>query len=360
MRSYLVRRFLMAIPVILGILIVTFTIARLIPGDPCHSALGEHATEAACASFAARMGLDKPILVQLGIYMENILFRGDFGDSIRYSRPVSTLLIERLPVTLELGTAAILLAVLVGVPAGILSAVRRNSGVDVATMMGANIGVSMPVYWLGLMLAFVFAVYLKDTPFALPPSGRMTAGLLPAPFYEVWGWNLARGSFAYLIADFISNFAVFNSIITAQWEVLKDALAHLILPAVALSTIPLAIIARITRSSMLEVLGREYVRAARAKGVAERNVVMKHAFRNALLPVVTVIGLQTGTLFAGAVLTESIFGFSGVGRALFDAITGRDYPIIQAFTVVIAIGYVFINLVVDISYAFLDPRIKLS
>ncbi len=360
MFQYVLRRLLLAIPVILGILVVTFTIARLIPGDPCRSALGEHATEAACTAFAARMGLDQPVTTQLGIYMTDILVRGDFGESIRFSIPVMQLLIERLPVTLELGVAAMFLAVLVGVPAGIISAVRRNSAVDVTTMIGANIGVSMPVYWLGLMLAFVFAILLKDTPFWLPPSGRLTAGVLPVPFYEAWGLNLSRGTFLYMLADFISNFAIFNALITFQFNVVFDALKHLILPAVALSTIPLSIIARITRSSMLDVLGREYVRSARAKGVIERKVILKHAFRNALLPVVTVIGLQTGTLFAGAVLTESIFGFSGVGRALFDAITGRDYPIIQGFTVVVAIGYVLINMLVDISYAFIDPRIKLN
>lgn len=360
MFQHIVRRILLSIPVILGILVVTFVIARLIPGDPCRSALGEHATEAACTAFAARMGLDQPIYAQFGIYLSDILFRGDFGESIRFSIPVSQLLIERLPVTIELGLAAMILAVIVGIPAGIISAVRRNSTTDVVTMIGANIGVSMPVYWLGLMLAFVFAILLKDTPFWLPPSGRLTAGVLPTPFYEMWGWELEKGTLFYTIADFISNFAIFNSIITGQFKVLGDAIQHLILPAVALSTIPLSIIARITRSSMLDVLGREYVRSARAKGVIERRVILKHAFRNALLPVVTVIGLQTGTLFAGAVLTESIFGFSGVGRALFDAITGRDYPIIQAFTVVVAIGYVLINLLVDISYAFIDPRIKLN
>lgn len=359
MSQYIIRRLLLSIPVILGILVVTFAIARLIPGDPCRSALGEHATEAACNAFAERFGLDQPVWVQLGIYLNDI-FRGDFGESIRFSIPVTRLIIERLPVTIELGIAAMLVAVSLGVPLGVISAVRRNSSVDVATMIGANVGVSMPVYWLGLMLAFVFAILLKDTPFWLPPSGRLTAGLLPTPFYEMWGWNLTAGTLTYQIADFFSNFAIFNSLITFQFDVFWDALRHLILPGVALATIPMSIIARITRSSMLDVLGREYVRSARAKGVVERKVILKHAFRNALLPVVTVIGLQTGTLFAGAVLTESIFGFSGVGRALFDAITGRDYPIIQAFTVVVAVGYVVINLIVDISYAFIDPRIKVS
>ncbi|MDA1330115.1 MAG: ABC transporter permease [Chloroflexi bacterium] len=360
MSQYVFRRILLAVPVIIGILVVTFTIARLIPGDPCTAALGERATVQACEAFNERMGLDQPLTVQLGIYMRNVLLRGDFGDSIRFSRPVSIMLIERLPVTIELGVAALAIAIAIGVPAGIISAVRRNSTIDVVTMIGANIGVSMPVYWLGLMLAYVFAILLKDTPFWLPPSGRLTAGLLPTPFYEAWGWQLTKDTTAYLISDFISNLAIINSILTFQWNVLQDALRHLILPAVALSTIPMAIIARITRSSMLDVLGREYVRAARAKGVSERQVVLKHALRNAMLPIITVIGLQVGTLFAGAVLTETIFGFSGVGRALFDAITGRDFPVIQAFTVVIAIGYVLVNMLVDLSYAFIDPRIKLQ
>lgn len=359
MRQYILRRILLTIPVVLGILVVTFVIARAIPGDPCRSALGERATAAACNAFNQRMGLDKPVLVQLGIYMREILLKGDFGSSIRYSRPVSQMIIERLPVTLELGLTALFIAILVGVPMGVLSAVRRNSSVDVATMVGANIGVSMPVYWLGLMLAYVFAILLKDTPFWLPPTGRLTAGLLPAPFYEAWGLGLTRGTTPYMIADFFSNFVFLNAIITGQWNVLVDAVRHLILPALALSTIPLSIIARITRSSMLDVLGREYVRAARAKGVAERLVILKHALRNALLPVITVIGIQVGTLFAGAVLTETTFGLSGVGRALFDAITGRDFPIIQGFTVVVALGYVIINLLVDVSYAFIDPRIRL-
>jgi peptide/nickel transport system permease protein len=306
------------------------------------------------------MGLNEPVPVQLGIYMRNIMLEGDFGTSIRFRRPVSLILIERLPVTIELGVSALLLAIAIGVPAGIVSAVKRNSSIDVATMVGANIGVSMPVYWLGLMLAYLFAILLKDTFLWLPPSGRLTAGVTSTPFFSVWGWELVQDTASFTIANFFSKLVLFNSLITGQWEVLKDALRHLILPAVALSTIPLAIIARITRSSMLDVLGQDYVRTARAKGLIERVVVLKHALRNALLPIVTVIGLQIGTLFAGAVLTESIFSFPGVGTALFDAITGRDFPVIQAFTVVIALGYVTINLLVDISYGFIDPRIEVE
>lgn len=359
MTQYTIRRLLLAIPVLLGILIVTFALARMIPGDPCKAMLGEKASAQVCERFTQQYGLDKPIPVQFWIYMKDI-FRGDFGASIRFSRPVTTIMIERLPTTIELGSIALVLAILVGVPAGIISALRRNSIVDVIVMVGANIGVSMPVYWLGLMLAYVFALKLKGTPFWLPPTGRLTAGVVAVPFYEVFGWEAQAETLKFHIMEFFANLYIFNSIITGDWKVLGDAIQHLILPAVALSTISLAIIARMTRSSMLEVLQQDYVRTARAKGLKERLVIWKHAFRNALLPIITIIGLQVGTLFAGAVLTESIFGLAGVGRMLFEAITARDFPIIQGFTIVIAAGYVIVNLIVDLSYVIIDPRIRLE
>ncbi|HEX9679948.1 MAG TPA: ABC transporter permease [Anaerolineales bacterium] len=359
MLQYTARRLLSSIPVLIGILVVTFLLARLIPGDACHAILGEHATAAACERFDRANGLDRPITVQFVIYMGRML-QGDFGDSIRFSRPVSLILVERLPVTIELSLSALAIALVIGIPAGIVAAVRHNSSTDVATMVGANIGVSMPVFWLGLMLAYVFALLLKDTPFALPPSARLTAGMSAVPFYQVFGWQVVKGSSLEQFLEFFANLYIFNSILTSQWEVLGDAIKHLILPSVALSTIPASIIARITRSSLLEVLGLEYIRAARAKGMPERTVIFKHALRNALLPVVTVIGLQLGGLLGGAVLTETIFGLAGVGRILFEAITARDYPIIQAFTVVIAVGYVTVNLIVDLSYTFLDPRLRLT
>jgi peptide/nickel transport system permease protein len=265
-----------------------------------------------------------------------------------------------LPLTLELGLSALILAVLVGIPLGVISAVKNNSIVDVFTMILANIGVSMPVYWLGLMLAYVFALLLRDTPLWLPPSGRLTAGLVAIPFYEVYNLTFTPASIRFHVYEFISNFYIINSLLTFNWDVLGNAIRHLILPAVALSTIPMAIIARMTRSSMLEVLSQDYVRTARAKGLFERFVISKHAFRNALLPIVTIIGLQLGTIFSGAVLTETIFGLAGVGRILFEAITARDYPIVQAFTVVIAFGYVIMNLVTDLSYVLIDPRIRLE
>ena len=200
----------------------------------------------------------------------------------------------------------------------------------------------------------------EDTAFVLPPSGRLTAGVFSTPYYEVWGWELTEGSVWAKIHEYVANHYIFNNLITGQWEIFRDAVKHMILPAVALATIPLSIIARITRSSLLEVMGKDYIRTARAKGVKERTVVRSHAFRNALLPVVTIIGLQLGALMGGAVLTETVFNLGGVGRALFDAITGRDYAIVQGFTVVIAAGYVIVNLLVDLSYAYLDPRIRLE
>lgn len=357
MIRYIIRRLLAAIPVLFGVLAVTFVLARLVPGDPCTAMLGEKATPEVCARFNREKGLDKPIPVQFAIYTRDVL-RGNLGESIRFKRPVTQIMVERLPMTIELGIASLLIAVAVGIPAGIFSAIRQNSLVDVLTMIGANVGVSMPVFWLGLMLAYIFALLLKDTPFWLPPSGRVSAGVNPVPFYEVYGWNVTKGTTQYRILEFFANLYILNSIITLNWEVLKDTLKHLILPAVALGTIPMSIIARMTRSSMLEVLGLDYVRVARAKGLPEWRVILGHAFRNALLPVVTIVGLQLGTVFGGAVLTETIFGLAGVGRILFDAITARDYPIIQGFTLVIAIGYVTVNLLVDISYAFLDPRIR--
>ncbi|NTV63029.1 MAG: ABC transporter permease, partial [Oscillochloris sp.] len=265
---------------------------------------------------------------------------------------------ERLPLTIELGMSALLVALLIGVPLGIMAALRRNSAIDVATMVGSNVGVSMPIFWLGLMLAYVFALLLKGTPLQLPPSGRLSSGLTSIPFYEVWGWQVDLKSGSGQLLQFFANLYLLNSLVTFQWEVLGDALRHLILPALALGTIPMAIIARMTRSAMLEVLGRDYVRTARAKGLSDLVVTMRHAFRNALLPVVTVVGLQLGTIFGGAVLTETIFNLAGVGRILFDAITTRDYPIIQGFTLAISIGYMLVNLLVDLSYGWLDPRIR--
>ena len=359
MTTYILRRLLLSIPVIIGILFATFALARLIPSDPCRAMLGEKATDEVCDQFLKRHGLDKPIPVQFAVYMGEI-FKGDFGNSFRFSMPVTEILSQRLPITIELSLAALSISLLVGIPLGIISAVRHNSWVDVLTMLWANIGVSMPVFWLGLMLAYFFSLTLKGTPFQLPPSGRLSPGLIPDPFFEVWNMSLTEGTAIYLTAEFISRMNILNSILSGDWKVFKDAAQHMILPAVALSTIPMALIARMSRSSMLEVLGQDYIRTARAKGLKQRTVVIRHALRNALLPIVTVVGLSLGGLLGGAVLTETVFNLAGVGRILYEAITARDYGIVQAFTVVIAVFFVVLNLIVDISYAYLDPRIRLN
>jgi peptide/nickel transport system permease protein len=355
--NYIARRLIYAIPVLIGIVLVVFLLVRAVPGDPCRAMLGERATEEACQAFNEANGLNEPVWVQMGIYLGNLL-TGDLGESIRFSRPVSVILMERLPLTIELSIAALSLALIVGIPLGIAAAMRHNTSVDVGTMAVANVGVSMPVFWLGLMLAYLFALVLKETPFALPPSGRLDPGVSSVPFYEVWGWELEPNTFGTNLAIFFSNFYVLNTLVTGQWVVFRDAVQHLILPALALATIPMAIIARITRSSLLDVMGSDYIRTARAKGAVERRVVIHHGLRNSLLPVVTIGGLQLGLLLGGAVLTETVFSLAGVGSALVDAIFSRDFPVIQGFTLVVALIFVIVNLAVDVSYAYLDPRIR--
>jgi peptide/nickel transport system permease protein len=391
MIGFIVRRLLAGLVVLFGVTLFVFLLARVIPGDPCVAAHGEKATAEVCEAFAVRYGLDKPIPIQFGIYLgvlnaaadgfamlfteagfpgfyflpeflgggANGLIHGDLDESIRFGRPVSDIIIERLPVTLELTFFALLFATIVGVPLGILSAVRRGSATDVGTMVGANLGVSIPVFVLGLFLQIVFAIWLKDTFFALPPSGRVSAGGTPPPLAEVWGLEHLEGPPAAILT-FISNMYVVNAILTLNWELFTDALSHLILPAIAVGTIPLAIIARMTRSSLLEVLGLDYIRTARAKGLREQVVVVRHGLRTALLPVVTVIGLSLGAFLSGAVLTETIFGLTGIGKTIIDAVQGRDYIVLQGVTICVAAAYVIVNMLVDITYAFLDPRIRLT
>jgi len=357
MLGYAIKRLLSAIPVIFGILVVTFSLARLIPGDPCKSILGDKASATTCAEFVRHYGLDQPIPVQFLYYLRDIA-QGNFGNSIRFSRPVTQIIVERLPMTMELAIIALIIATLAGITIGIFAARRHNTAADVGTMALANVGIAMPIFWLGLMMAYVFGVMLKGTPFWLPPSGRLSAGLSSVPFYEVWHWDLAKDAIGTKFLEFVSNFYIFNALITFNWPILGDALRHMVLPALAVATIPMAVIARMTRSSLLDVLGRDYVRTARAKGVPDNKVVRRHALGNAMLPVVTILGLQMGALLSGAVLTETVFGLAGVGRMLVEAIFARDYPIVQAFTVMIATIYVVVNLIVDLSYTYLDPRVR--
>jgi ABC-type dipeptide/oligopeptide/nickel transport system permease component len=356
MTKFIIRRLLITIPVLFGVIVLVFVIGRLLPGDPCRILLGERASDAVCADFNHRFGYDKPIAEQFVTYLVN-LSHGDLGTSFRTSRPVSELLIQRMPMTLELTIYALTIATIFGVLLGIASAVRRNSATDVVTMGFANLGVSIPVFVLGLVLAFVFAIVLKGTPFALPPSGRLSAGIQLVPLATRWGLEGVQGPVRAVI-DFVSNMYTVNALLSLQWDIFIDGLRHMILPAIALATIPLAIIARITRSSLLDVLGLDYIRTARAKGLSERSVIRSHGVPNAMLPVVTIIGLQVGALLSGAVLTETVFNLAGVGKAVYESILSHDFAVIQGFTLVIAIIFLTVNLLVDISYAYLDPRVR--
>jgi len=358
MVQFIIRRTLLLLPVLIGILLVTFVIVRAIPGDPCKAMLGEKATAETCDAFRERYGLNDNIFVQFYRYMVNMA-KGDLGDSIRFTRPVSDIIAERLPLTVELTLFAMIFSTVFGIFLGIISALRRNTIIDTITMMIANVGVSMPVFWLGLMLAYLFAITLKGTPLALPPSGRLTAGFSMVSLSQEWGITNPEGLQRFVLI-FLSNSLIFNTITTGRWDVLWDGLKHLLLPSVAVGTIPMSIIARMTRSSLLEVLGLDYIRTARAKGLLYNKVITKHALRNAMIPIVTIIGIETGSLLSGAVLTETVFALPGVGTMIVQGILARDYPVVTGFTLVIAIIFIVVNLVVDLSYAYLDPRIRLE
>jgi|SRR3990170_6484858 len=304
MWAYIAKRLLLTIPVLIGVSFVVFVMVRIIPGDPAQIIAGEAATREFVEELRRELGLDRPIVVQFGDFLARLL-RGDLGRSIRSRIPVVEDLKVRIPNTVILAAAGMVVATSLGVLAGIVSAVRPYSLLDTAVMLLALAGLSMPVFWSGLMLILLFAVML--------------------------GWLPAVG--------------------TGSW-------AHLILPAVTLGLTSAAIIARMTRSSMLEVLRSDYIRTARAKGLAEATVVNRHALRNALIPVITVVGLQTGNLLSGAVLTESVFAWPGVGRLMVEGIQTRDYPIVQAAVLVVALSFVIVNLVVDVLYAVVDPRIR--
>jgi peptide/nickel transport system permease protein len=334
MGRYIGRRLLNLIPVLLGITLLVFAFLHLIPGDPAVVMAGERATPEQVAALKEQLGLNQPLPLQYLVFLGNLL-RLNFGTSIISGVPIAEEIKIRWPATFELSVAAMLVATIIGIPAGVLAAVRKNSAVDNLTMSGSLLGVSLPVYWLGLLLVYLFAVNLQW----LPPSGRISIDA---------GFSFKA----------ITGFYVLDALLQGNFIALKDILAHLILPAITLGTIPLAILARITRSAMLEVLSQDYIRTARAKGLLERWVIFKHALKNALLPVVTIIGLQFGTLLGGAILTETIFSWPGIGSWIYEGILSRDYPVVQGGVVFVAVAFVLINLLIDLSYAFLDPRIQ--
>jgi peptide/nickel transport system permease protein len=330
--QYVLRRLLALIPVLLGVSILVFSLIRLIPGDPVTVMLGERARPEDIARVREEMGFNRPIPVQYLEWMGRVL-RGNLGHSIINRTPVMSELKQRLPATIELVITAMLIGVTVGVGVGILSAIKRNSWLDILSMLGALVGVSMPIYWLALVLIYALAVNRQ----IFPPSARLDVELTV----------VRRTGFMLIDTLWMGDFKLF---LNAVW--------HLILPSVVLSTTIMPILARLTRSTMLEVLRQDYVRTARAKGLRERVVIVRHALKNALLPVVTVVGLQLGGLLGGALLTETIFSWPGMGLWTYRAILSRDYPIVQGAVLISATIYVFVNLVVDISYAYLDPRIR--
>jgi peptide/nickel transport system permease protein len=318
--------------VLLGVSIIVFFMVRAIPGDPAQTLLGQQATQEQVQDLRAKMGLDKPVLVQYGVFLRGAL-TGDLGNSIATGRPVTTELLARFPATLELTAFAMFVAVLVGVPVGVISAVRQYSVLDKVTSVLALTGISMPIFWLAMILIVIFGVRLQLLPF----PGRLSSGVSISAF---------------------TGLVLVDSLLTGNFAGFWDGLKHLIMPALALGTIPMAVIMRMTRSSMLEVMSEDYVRTARAKGVVPWRVIFKHALRNAMLPTVTVIGLQVGLLMGGAIVTEQIFSWPGVGQIAYESINRRDYAMIQGVVLYGALLFVLVNLLVDILYAVLDPRVR--
>ncbi len=321
----------MLVPVMLGVSIIAFSLIHLAPGDPARTMLGERATQEQLNEIREKYGLDEPLYVQYGIWLNGVL-HGDLGRSITSHEEVGKEIADRLPNTIELAIGAMIFAIIIGVFAGIISATKQYSITDYTCMGIALFGISMPVFWLGIMLMMIFGVFLGW----LPIGGRID---LLIPFQRVTG------------------FMIFDSIITGNLPALISVLRHLTLPAIALGTIPMAMIARVTRSSMLEVLRQDFIRTERAKGLSERMVIYKHAVRNAMVPVVTVIGLNVGLLLSGAILTETVFSWPGVGRLVVNAVYERDYPLVVGCILVFAIIFVIVNLITDILYTYIDPRI---
>lgn len=332
MKSYLAKRLLVLIPVLIGMTLIVFSIIHAIPGDPAETILGQKATEQSKEALRVQLGLNKPWLTQYVTYLGDLL-KGDLGESIRTKVSIAKEIKPYLAATLELTFTSMLFAVVIGINAGIISAWKQSSWFDYAAMLVALIGISMPIFWLGLMEQWIFSIKLHW----LPSIGRTDPR---NPLESVTG--------LYII----------DALISGKWDQLWIVVKHLVLPSIALGTIPMAVIARMTRSSMLEVMKSDYIRTAKSKGLAQFFVVYKHALKNAFIPVLTVIGLQTGSLLGGAVLTETIFAWPGVGRYLYDAISYRDYPVIQSGILIIACIFIFINLVVDLLYAVVDRRIK--
>ncbi|MCH8340231.1 MAG: ABC transporter permease [Chloroflexi bacterium] len=333
MTQYLIRRLILAIPVVLGVTFFAYSMV-LLTGDPAAALAGEHVTPQMRAALREKLGLDDPLPVQYGRFLARIA-QGDLGTSLISRIPVATELRLFFPATIELALAALIIAIVVGVPLGVIAGYKHNSFADLGTTIGSLIGVSMPIFWLALIMLWIFGLKLGW----FPIGGRIDRSV---------------------DLQIITNLYILDSMLTLNVRALLSALHHLALPAIALATIPTAFITRITRSAMLDVLGENYVRTARAKGLEEKSVVARHALKNAMLPVITVIGLQIGSLMTGAILTETIFAWPGMGRWIVNAILARNFPVVQTGVMVFALIYVFVNLAVDVSYGWFNPRIRYS
>ncbi|SON56284.1 Dipeptide transport system permease protein DppB [Hartmannibacter diazotrophicus] len=333
MLSFILRRIGLVIPTFIGVTIAAFFFIRMLPGDPILLLAGERGlSPERYAELAHRFGFDRPLYEQYFVYLGN-LFQGDFGVSFSTKRPVLSEYFTLFPATLELSLCAMLLSIVLGVPAGVIAAIRRGKTTDHAVMTTALVGYSMPIFWWALLLIIVFSGWLQWT----PVSGRI--------------------SLLYFFKP-VTGFMLIDSLLSGQKGAFASAVQHLILPSIVLGTIPLAVIARQTRSAMLEVLGEDYIRTARAKGLSPFRVVGVHALRNGLIPVITTIGLQTGVLLAGAILTETIFSWPGIGKWMIDSISRRDYQAVQGGLVLTAVMVMLVNLAVDIAYGFINPKIR--
>jgi dipeptide transport system permease protein len=333
MFRFVVTRLSLVVPTFIGITLLVFVLIRLIPGDPIETMAGERGIDPArLAQLRKDYGFDQPVLVQYGLYLSRLV-HGDLGRSIVTHEPVISEFQTLFPATIELSVCAILFALCLGLPAGIIAAVRRNSIFDHGVMGISLTGYSMPIFWWGLLLILLFSVQLGWT----PVSGRIAVQYYIEP---------------------VTGFLLIDTLLSDDAGAFRSALSHLVLPTIVLGTVPLAVIARMTRSAMLEVLGEDYIRTARAKGLPRFRVIAIHALRNALIPVVTVIGLQVGVLFTGAILTETIFSWPGVGKWLIEGINRRDYPVLQGGTLLIGAIVMSVNLLVDIAYGLINPRIR--
>jgi peptide/nickel transport system permease protein len=333
--TLIAKRLLIAIPTLLALTFVVFLMVKAVPGDPAQILLGERASAEALETLRHEMGLDRPLLVQYGLFLKKLLLEFDLGRSVATNESISEVIGHKFPATIELAVAGMLFAIIIGIPTGLLAAIWPATLVDFASMTVATVGVSMPIFWLALVLTWIFGLELG----IFPMSGRLGVDF----YYEP-----------------VTGFVFIDSILARDWSMLSDGIMHIVLPAVALGTIPMAFLARITRASMLEVIKQDYVRTAKSKGVSVWLIYCKHALKNAFIPILTVLGLQFGVLLGGAIITETIFSWPGIGSWLLESVNSRDYTALEGGILVTASAFVIVNMVVDLLYRVFDPRMRLS